>query len=147
MTKGQTNEELSWNEVGMVYEGMAFASRPLRSVTDQINKRHDLGPRGTWILLMISNGCQHPLDIATMLKIGRSLVTAELGRLEKAALLVSRKSAADQRRSELTVTPAGAAICAEVRAAMKAMLYERWAQYTPDQIRLCARMLRDFRVG
>jgi DNA-binding MarR family transcriptional regulator len=147
MTQGRTNEELDWNEIGMVYEGMAFASRPFRSVTDQINKRHDLGPRGTWILLMIANGCLHPLDIATLLNIGRSLVTAELGRLERAQLLVARKSAADQRRTELTLTAAGAGICDEVRAAMTAMLHERWAQYEPDQIRLCAQMLRDFRTG
>lgn len=131
----------------MVYEGMAFASRPFRSMTDQINKRHDLGPRGTWILLMISNGGLHPLDIATMLHIGRSLVTAELARLEKAKLLLARKSAADQRRTELTLTAAGTAICDEVRAAMTAMLQERWAHYEPDQIRLCAQMLRDFRTG
>lgn len=131
----------------MLYEGMAFASRPLRSVTDKISRRHDLGPRGTWILLMISNGCLHPLDIATMLRIGRSLVTAEVGRLEKAQLLVANKSAADQRRTELTLTAAGAAICDEVRTAMTTMLQERWAQYKPDQIRLCAQMLRDFRMG
>lgn len=147
MTQGRTSAELNWNEIGMIYEGMAFASRPIRSMTDHINRRHDLGPRGTWILLMISNGCLHPLDIATMLNIGRSLVTAELGRLEKAQLLVARKSAADQRRTELTLTAAGAAICDEVRAAMTAMLHERWAQYEPDQIRLCAQMLRDFRMS
>lgn len=129
----------------MLYESMAFASRPLRSLTDDFNKRHDLGPRGTWILMMISSGSLHPLDIANILEIGRSLVTAELTRLEKAGLIMSRKSQDDQRRVELDLTPSGSAICAGLRDAMHQMLRERWAHYDPDQIRLCTRMLREFR--
>ncbi|WBQ19287.1 MarR family winged helix-turn-helix transcriptional regulator [Sphingobium yanoikuyae] len=145
MTSPPEKMALAWEEIGLIYEGLAFASRPLRALTHDINERHDLGPRGSWILLMISSGTLHPLDIAATLQIGRSLVTAELVRLEKAGLLVMRKAARDQRRTELTLSAQGQEICTHLRLAMAGMIQERWARYSPQEIRLCIKMLQDIR--
>lgn len=145
MTSPPEKIALAWEEIGLIYEGLAFASRPLRALTHDINEHHDLGPRGSWILLMISSGTLHPLDIATILKIGRSLVTAELVRLERAGLLVMRKAQRDHRRTELTLSTQGQDVCTHLRLAMTRMIQERWAHYSPQEIRLCLRMLQDFR--
>lgn len=136
---------LTWDDIGFLAHGMSFASQPLHKATAGVTKRYDLGPRGAWILNLVEIGLVFPHELAEMLRIGRSLVSAELARLVEAGLLTSRQGTRDRRRSELALTEAGSAVRAEVQAELARLMTETLAHYTPEELRLCARMLSDMR--
>ena len=136
---------LSWDEIGFICEGMAFASRALRPATTGINEEFSLGPRGAWILSLILNGTVYPLDIANVIGSGRSLISAELARLTEAGLIQSRKNPEDGRRTELLLTPLGEEASRRVRAGLSEIVMRQLGSYTREEMLLCARMLHDFR--
>lgn len=136
---------LEWAELGAVVEGLAFSQRPIRAAASQITQRYNLGPRGAFILSLVSGGITYPLDLAKALKVGRSLITAELDRLRDAGLLTATPGKEDKRRSRLALTQLGENACREVRSAMAAIVTRNLGGYSPDDIRLFARMLRDVR--
>lgn len=136
---------LTWDDIGFLVHGMSFASRPLHRATAGVTKRYDLGPRGAWILNLVSIGLVYPHELAEMFRIGRSLVSAELARLTEAGLITSRQGTGDRRRSELALTAEGQAACEQVRHDLAGLVTESLAHYTPEEIRLCARMLADMR--
>lgn len=140
-----STDALGWTEIAPVIEGLAFSARPLKAATREVTGRYALGPRGTFILSLIANGLRYPAEISQMLMVGRSLITAELGRLTDAGLISARPGASDRRRSELALTPRGRAACDEVRAEMARLVRENLASYSPGEIALFARMLRDAR--
>ena len=136
---------LDWDVIGRVVEGLALAQRPIRASVREVTEKYDLGPRGAFILSLISGGITYPHELATALKIGRSLVTGELARLTEAGLIAATPGKTDKRRTELALTPEGAAACAAVRAAMRRIMVRNLAGYSADQIRLFGAMLRDAR--
>jgi DNA-binding MarR family transcriptional regulator len=136
---------LGWDEIGLVVEGLAFGQRPIRAAAREVTERFGLGPRGAFILSLISSGICYPLELATALKIGRSLVTAELDKLRDAGLVTATPGAEDRRRSRLALTPAGEAACEEVRGTMQRIVTRNLAGYSPEEVRLFIRMLRDVR--
>lgn len=138
--------QLTWEEVGFISEGLAFSSRALRNATASITEEHLLGPRGAWIVLLISTGEVYPLDLTKVFHCGRSLVTAELTRLTQAGLVSYRKSNSDGRRVELTLTPLGKAVERRVKEETTRLILQRLGRYTREEVLLCARMLRDFRA-
>ena len=138
-------ESLGWNELGLVAEGLAYAQRPLRAATRQVTQHYDLGPRGAWILSLISGGRCYPLDLSKALKAGRSLITAELVRLTRAGLVTATADSEDRRRSQLALTPLGQQACERVRAEMARIVRRNLSAYSPDQVRLFISMLRDVR--
>ena len=135
---GNEAEMLGWDVIGRVVEGLALSQRPIRASVREVT-------RGAFILSLISGGITYPHELATALKIGRSLVTGELARLTDAGLVVSTPGKTDKRRSELSLTPAGSAACDAVREAMRRIVVRNLAAYPADQIRLFAAMLRDVR--
>lgn len=137
--------QLGWDELGLVAEGLALGMRPLRAAAREITQEYDLGPRGTWILSLVSSGVVYPLGLSEALKTGRSLVTAELARLVKAGLLTATADSKDRRRSQLALTAAGQAACQQVRSNMERILRRNLAGYSPREIRLMISMLRDVR--
>lgn len=141
---GQTGD-LTWAELAPVMEGLAFSQRPLRAATRGVTARYSLGPRGAFMLSLITNGICFPGDISLAMKIGRSLVTAELARLTDAGLVTARIGANDRRRSELALTPKGQAACDEVRAEMARIIRRNLTGYSRGEVELFARMLRDVR--
>lgn len=145
MTRKPTDETLSWDEIGFICEGMAFASRPLHSATADVTAEFSLGPRGAWILVLISNGTAYPLDITNVFRIGRSLISAELARLSEAGLTTAIKSPSDRRRTELALTPLGEAACRRVRDRLSDLVQQQLHSYSREEMLMCARMLRDFR--
>jgi DNA-binding MarR family transcriptional regulator len=146
MAKSSTSTaKLSWDEIGLLCEGMAFASRPLGVATLQVTAEYSLGPRGAWITVLISTGVTYPLEIANVFRVGRSLITAELTRLTEAGLITATDGA-DRRRTKLALTPAGEAVCKAVRKGLSKMVLTRLASYSRDEILLCTRMLRDLRA-
>lgn len=140
-------EELSWEEIGLLSQGFSFASRPFKAAIKEVTAQYSLGPRGAWMLLLISNGDHYPLDLANMFHIGRSLITAELAQLTEAGLITSRRSAADGRRMELALTHSGAKACVRIREAITRLVNERLSAYSREELLLCSKILRDFQRG
>lgn len=139
--------KLSWEEIGFISEGMSFASRPMRNATQSINDEFSLGPRGAWIVRIVSRGDVFPLDLTKLFHIGRSLITAELNRLTDAGLITYKKSEMDGRRVELALTPLGEQVSLRVKQELTKLITQRLSSYTREEVLLCARMLRDFRVA
>ena len=138
-------DALDWDVIGFLCEGLAFGGRPLGQATQAVTRQYDLGPRGAWILNLISNGIVYPLDLANVFRVGRSLITAELARLTEAGLITARPGATDRRRSELALTAAGEAAGTQIREDMSAIIPRNLAGYTPQEVLKFAQMLRDVR--
>jgi DNA-binding MarR family transcriptional regulator len=138
--------KMSWEEIGFLCEGLALASRPMGLATKSITEEYSLGPRGAWITVLMSTGQVFPLDLAEVFKIGRSLITAELTRLADAGLITYEKNASDGRRLELKLTPRGDTVQRRVKEELSKLVLHRFAAYKREEVVLCARMLRDFRV-
>jgi DNA-binding MarR family transcriptional regulator len=139
------NSPLTWPDISFLVQGMAFASSSLHPATFPITERYDLGPRGTWMLNLISSGLNHPHELAEFLRIGRSLVSAELARLTATGLIVSRQGERDRRRSELALTPLGEETLQEVRDNLARLVTESLSHYKPRDLRICAQVLADMR--
>ena len=137
--------KLNWEEIGLLCEGMAFASRPLGVATLQVTAQYALGPRGAWITVLISTGVTYPLEIANVFNVGRSLITAELTRLTDAGLITATEGT-DRRRTKLSLTPAGEAACKAVRKGLSKLVMTCFANYSREEVLLCTKMLHDFRA-
>jgi DNA-binding MarR family transcriptional regulator len=137
--------KLSWEEIGYISEGLVAASRPLRLATQSITDQYSLGPRGAWMVHVISRGGIYPLDLTHIFEIGRSLITAELNRLAEAKLISYTQSKSDGRRIELRLTALGERVNRRVKTALIQLVTQRLAGYTREQVQLCTQMLRDFR--
>jgi DNA-binding MarR family transcriptional regulator len=139
--------EVSSEEIGFLCEGMSLASRPMGLAIKNITEEYSLGPRGAWITLMIATGkvC-YPSDLAPFFEIGRSLISVELVRLIEAGLISHQKSTSDGRRAELKLTALGDKVQRRVQQGLEKLVLQRLSSYTREQVLVCARMLRDFRV-
>lgn len=137
--------ELDWIDIGLICEGVAFAQRPLREGNSKVTRQYNLGPRGAFILNLLANGILYPLELATALHCGRSLITAELARLTEANLVTSRPGEVDRRRVELTLTPLGEQALAEIRAETSRIIRTNLAGYSPEEVRKFGAMLRAVR--
>ncbi len=138
-------DAMGWDELGLVCEGLAYGQRLLRAATRPVTRQYSLGPRGAFILNLVSLGARYPLDLANAMKCGRSLITAELTRLTDAGLIVAKPGEQDRRRSELALTAKGEDACRRVRSEMERLLRRTLAGYSADEVRLFSRMLRDVR--
>jgi DNA-binding MarR family transcriptional regulator len=134
--------EIERDELAFLAEGLAYGPRALLSATRNVTARYDLGPRGAWIVNVISHGITYPLELATTFGVGRSLITAELARLIDAGLIASRPSDRDRRKTELTLTPLGEAAAQEVRAEFVSIVNTRLAGFSPAELRLASEVLR-----
>lgn len=144
-TERADGQELTWDEIGFICEGLVLAPRPQRDATRSITEEYSLGPRGAWIAVLISIGeVVYPLDLTKFFHIGRSLITAELTRLSDAGLIVYRKSANDGRRVQLVLTPLGHSVQRRVKAELTKLVTRGLASYTHEQALLFGRMLHDF---
>jgi DNA-binding MarR family transcriptional regulator len=137
---------LTWDEIGLLCEGMSLASRPMGFAVKDITEEYSLAPRGAWITAIIAAGRIHPLDLADLFRVGRSLITAELTRLADAGLIQFEQHAQDGRRTELKLTALGNTVMRRVRDELSKLILQRLAAYTREEVLLCSRMLRDFRV-
>ena len=137
--------DLGWDELGFICEGLSFGQRPIRAAAQDVTRRYNLGPRGAFILSLISNGVVYPLELAAIFKVGRSLITAELTRLTEAGLIAATPGTDDRRRLRQALTEKGKAACEEVRGAMARIVSRNLVGYSVEEIRLFARMLHDVR--
>jgi DNA-binding MarR family transcriptional regulator len=147
MKKRTERLKLSWDEIGLLCEGLSLASRPMGVAIEGITEEFSLGPRGAWITVLIAaEQVFFPLDLAQVFQIGRSLITAELTRLTDAGLITYRQSAKDGRRAELKLTPLGDTVQRRVKQELSNLVIQRLSSYRREDILLCTRMLRDFRL-
>lgn len=144
-TGAERTGELDWIDISLICEGIAFAQRPLRDGNEKITKQYNLGPRGAFILNLLAGGLLYPLELATALCCGRSLITAELARLTEANLVISWPGKVDRRRTELTLTRLGEQALADIRAETSRIIRTNLAGYTPEEVRKFAVMLRAVR--
>lgn len=137
--------ELSHEEFGLLTEGLAFAQRPIRASAEQATRDYELGPRGPFILRLLAGGVAFPNELAAVLRVGRSLITAELAKLTEAGLITATQGTGDRRRSHLSLTPQGAELAQRIYSSIRQNIARNLAAYSPDELRLFARMLRDVR--
>ena len=138
-------DDLTWDDIGLMCDGLAHALLPLKVATQGIIRKYSLGPRGAWILSLISGGVRLPMDLAVVLRTSRALIAIELSRMTKARLVVAKPGAKDRRRSELALTALGKAACQQVRNEMARIIRRNLRGYSVDEFRLVARALRDVR--
>jgi DNA-binding MarR family transcriptional regulator len=136
---------LSWEDIGFICEGLAFASRLLWSAIEDITQQYSLGPRGAWIVRLVGGNEMSPLELTNVFRVGRSLITAELVRLIQAKLISYEKSATDGRRVKLALTPLGRTVERRIKDSLTNLVTERLETYTREEILMCGRMLRDIR--
>lgn len=137
--------DLSRIELGLLFNGLSQALRPIRVAVSEITKEFDLGPRGAFILSLIDGGVVHPLDIAVALGIRPSSATAELRRLTDAGLVQSRQDNVDRRKTVLSLTAGGQAASNKNFQAMTRVVLANLRDYSPGELRLFSRMLSDVR--
>ena len=137
-----TDSAVSWDEIAFLAEGLAFGPRALHAATARVTERYDLGPRGAWILNVISHGIAYPLELSLIFRVGRSLITAELSRLTEAGLIDARPGKDDRRKTELTLTPLGQEASAEIRAELSTIFKQRLTGFSAEEIRRAAEVLR-----
>lgn len=136
---------LDWNDIGFLVYGFALAGRPLQKATERVTERYDLGPRGAWLINIISSGITYPHLLAEVVRISRSLISNELSRLTQAGLITRKPGSKDRRSTELMLTDLGRETLEEIRGELRAIVTQGLVHYTPDQVRLCAQMLSDLR--
>jgi DNA-binding MarR family transcriptional regulator len=137
---------LSWEDIGFICEGLAFASRLLWTAIKDVTDEYSLGPRGAWIVRLVGRSDMSPLDLTNVFKVGRSLITAELVRLTHAGLITYKKSTSDGRRVELALTSLGKTVERRIKESLTEMVTQRLSSYKREDILLCGRMLRDIRT-
>ncbi|MBV1686251.1 winged helix DNA-binding protein [Novosphingobium sp. G106] len=142
-----TGGDLSRVELGLIFDGLSQALRPIRVAVSEITKEFDLGPRGAFILSLIDGGVVHPLDVAVALGIRPSSATAELRRLADAGLVQSRQDEIDRRKTVLSLTPDGQVASNRNFQAMTRVVLENLKGYSSSELRLFSRMLSDVRKG
>jgi DNA-binding MarR family transcriptional regulator len=136
---------LDWNELGKLIEGLAYAQRPIHAAVRAITKQLGLGPRGAFILNLLSEGAEFPSELSSKLGTSRSLITADLTRLIDAGLIKSATDAADKRMTRLHLTASGQAVCAEARAEMRRIVTRNLAAFSVEDVRRFSEMLEAVR--
>jgi DNA-binding MarR family transcriptional regulator len=132
---------LGWDTIGQLMEGLAYAQRPIHAAVRDITRQLGLGPRGAFILNLVSSGTEFPNALATTLGTSRSLITADLNRLIEAGLIVSNPASDDKRMSRLQLTDAGRKACADIRECMARIVKRNLASYSEADIRMFSEML------
>jgi DNA-binding MarR family transcriptional regulator len=128
-----------------VIEGLAYANRPLFAAANDVKQKYGLGPRGAFILNLVSEGMDYPNQLATKLGTSRSLISADIGRLTEAGLLAGTTGTGDKRTMRLSLTPEGARVCEAIRTKMASLITRNLSAYSARDIKLFAAMLHDAR--
>ena len=138
---------LSPYEIAVFCNVLGVAPRRLTRAREAITERYDLGPRGAWIIGLLEIGVNSPTGLTEALQIGRSLVTAEIGRLAIAGLVSATPSDRDGRRTILKLTAEGRKVSRELRETINTFVLERLAGYSREQVIAAIALLRDFVSG
>ena len=123
-----------------------LASRYMAPATQSVAETYSLGPRGAWILGLISTGVVFPSDLADVFGVGRSLITAELTRLTEAGLVTRRVIPEDGRRFQLALTTLGIQAYEKMLNELTALVNDRLSSYSRKDIARFVRILHDFGV-
>jgi DNA-binding MarR family transcriptional regulator len=109
-----------------------------------VRDAYSLGPRGPWIIGLISSGrVRTQSDLVKRYKVGRSIIAEEVAPLTAAGLISARQSSSDRRQVELNLTPAGARVNEQVGEALVRKLTERLSGYSQYDVLFCTRLLNE----
>ena len=135
---------VTWSEIGRLAEAITFARTQLFAPAQGIREAHRLGPRGIWILGLISSGrIRFQSDIAKLWNLARSMVTEEMNRLIEAGLVATRPDDADRRQIRLELTAKGHQVNDQLGSAFAEVINTRLAGYSHEDLALCIRLLDD----
>lgn len=121
---------------------LGAAARRMLALTEPVNTRYSLGPRGASMLTLIDKGAVHPAQLAEIYEVGRSLITAEIARLVTAGLVIREEFDGDKRRAALVLTPLGKTVSAENFTSYLATLQSSLGQYDQQERALFLAMLQ-----
>lgn len=138
---------LERDDIGVFANALVAARGQFGQATKALCAEYGLAPRGPWIIGMVGKQSLAPNELADFFNVGRSLITAELGRLIEAGLLVQGRDAVDGRRATLALTDAGRTVFDRLGDDLEAFMAQRLSGYSRDDIMLCARLLSDFVRG
>ncbi|MEO6092066.1 MAG: winged helix DNA-binding protein [Novosphingobium sp.] len=133
---------LSWAEIGRFAEAIHNAREELLTPAQEISERFSLGPRGIWIIGLVATGrIRTPSDVAKLYRIGRSMVTEQIGLLIQQGLIVSEQSKDDRRKKDISLTELGWSVNRQLGDAFTAKLQQRLGGYTAKEINFCIDLL------
>jgi DNA-binding MarR family transcriptional regulator len=139
--------ELTAEEISLFCNVLGVAPRQMMKAREEITLRYDLGPRGAWIIGLLQSGMTSPSALTEALCIGRSLVTAEISRLQQAGLVRGNQNVRDGRRIVLELTEEGWRVSQELRLALNEFVTGRLAGHSREEVLSCLALLRDFVGG
>jgi len=142
--RGKYKGHLTDEDVTLFLNVLGVSTRQMERGRRELTKRYDLGPRGAWMLGMISHGLNSPSKLSDAFCTTRSLMTAELNRLISAGLVVSTRDASDGRRLTLSLTKEGRVAEQELQIEMSRFVNEQLAGYTREEVQFCSKMIKDF---
>jgi DNA-binding MarR family transcriptional regulator len=139
--------DLTPYEIALFCNVLGVAPRQMMKAREEITLRYDLGPRGAWIIGLLQIGVASPSALTEALCIGRSLVTAEINRLQQAGLVTGNQNLRDGRRIVLELTDEGRRVSQEVRSALNEFVTSRLAGHSREEVLTCLALLQDFVGG
>ncbi len=142
---GEDLPDTDWEIIGLVCEGISYASRPIDRVSQQISQDLRLGRRGHSILALLTRGLRYPHELASVFQVGRSLISSELAKLSAAGLIISTPGERDRRRTELTLTAKGASLSELFTTGMLTAIQQNLQAYSKEDLQLFSKMLSDVR--
>ena len=131
-------------ELSFFMNSLVSARDSFGVVAKAISKEYGIGRRGPWMIGMIKRSSTSPNELASVNRVGRSLITAELNLLQQADLIYYQKSSHDGRRIELSLTPKGEMLYKRLSDDLSGFFQTRLASYSREQILACAELLHDF---
>jgi DNA-binding MarR family transcriptional regulator len=137
--------DADWDLIGLVCEGISYASRPIDRVSQQIGQNFKLGRRGPAILALLTRGLRYPHELASIFQVGRSLISSELAKLIAAGLIISTPGESDRRRTELTLTQKGASVSELFTTGILTDIQQNLQAYSNEDLQLFSTMLNDVR--
>jgi DNA-binding MarR family transcriptional regulator len=118
------------------------AAQHLRGVTSEQAGKSGLQMREYIILGALSTTADlTQADLGKALGLDKTTLTSQLDRLERGGLIERHLHPRDRRLRIPVITPAGAALCAEVSAACAAIEAEVLADFAPEHVRTFRHML------
>jgi len=139
-----TAPALTADDISNFSHALAAARGQFGKAVKSLASDYDLGQRGPWIIGIVGRIQVSPHQLADFFSVGRSLITAELTKLEECGFIALAKDENDGRRTNIALTPTGREVYDRLGRDMEAFLAERLAGYTVEEVRLCARLLADF---
>ena len=134
---------VSWEDIGVFGLALTMAMRKWRLGIQSLRDEYSLGPRGPWVLGVISRqGVINPKDLTDAVFCTKSQITSELIRLTEAGLVTSSRGKTDRRQVELSLTALGETVNARLANSFVTIFEEQLPGYSREDVLFCAGLLK-----